>query len=40
MFLDRNFQDRIARVEEQALTLLSLLTIDDLKAKQQETARR
>ena len=40
VIVDRNEQDGRARVEEQALTLLSLLTIDDLKAKQQETARR
>ena len=40
VIVDRKEQDGRARVEEQALTLLSLLTIDDLKAKQQETARR
>ncbi|MBI4400988.1 MAG: orotate phosphoribosyltransferase [Nitrospirae bacterium] len=40
VIVDRKEQDGRARVEEQALTLLSLLTIDDLLAKQREAAGR
>ena len=40
VIVDRQEQDGRTRVEQQAITLLSLLTIDDLKAKHLELARR
>ncbi len=40
MIVDRQEQDGRTRVEEQAIAHLSLLTIDDLKAKHLELTRR